>query len=212
MKRILMIFIIIVIISIFVYLISFLMQQPSEDLSEIASVLRLDKKIKTIEACSTDGTIEIPIKGKINVMTFQYTRCPDICHLESGVLVRLMNRVIARGLEDKIVFVTIGVDPWNDTIDSVRSYMRNVAGEDLNRVRWVWVLDNVENMKRIWWELKIVAIKDNKTGLVTHTAGFYIFDESGKWVYVVQANVNSFRDLDRMANGLWRLIEEILRD
>ncbi len=64
-------------------------------------------------------------EGKVALLYFGYTRCPDICpvHLAQIAEVLELHPRIARELE--VVFVT--VDPQRDTPEVIRSYLDNFS-------------------------------------------------------------------------------------
>lgn len=178
--------------------------------STLAYVITPNSSITTINVSSTIGNITIPIPGKINVMTPQYIRCPDICHWETYVLVYLMNRTISYGLSGNIVFVTIDVDPWRDSYGDVTSYQRSRAGDLLDKVSWIWVLGDVDSMTRVWENFRIFVAR-SQDGLITHSAGFYIFDKDGKIIYMVQPTDEGWRNLDKLAPRVWDLLYKIAK-
>jgi protein SCO1/2 len=160
--------------------------------------------ITTIYANSTHGNISLPIKAKVSIMTFQYIRCPDICHWESYVFVYLMNKTASYKLGNDIVFLTIDVDPWRSTFEDVISYQRSRAGKLLDSVSWIWVLDSVDKMVEIWRDFRIFVARSDD--LITHSAGFYIFDRDGRLVYIIQPTQDGWRNLDKLAQEMWKII------
>ncbi len=175
-----------------------------------AQIEQTDKDLaspRQVLAKTDHGEMAIPIKGKINIMTFQYLRCPDICHWESFVISYIVNKSIADGINDKIVIITIGVDPWRDTFEEVKAYKEKWLGSHLNNIEWYWVLDTPENMAKVWNTFKIVSVYNKETGLVTHTAGFWIFDENGNIQYQIVPTPNGWRDLGGLSKSLYELIK-----
>jgi protein SCO1/2 len=160
--------------------------------------------ITTIYANSTHGNISLPIKARVSIMTFQYIWCPDICHWESYVFVYLMNKTASYKLGNDIVFLTIDVDPWRSTFEDVISYQRSRAGKLLDSVSWIWVLDSVDKMVEIWRDFRIFVARSDD--LITHSAGFYIFDRDGRLVYIIQPTQDGWRNLDKLAQEMWKII------
>lgn len=160
--------------------------------------------ITSIYANSTYGNISLPIKGRVSIMTFQYIRCPDICHWETYVFVYLMNRTASYGLGNDIAFVTIDVDPWRSTYEDAISYQRSKAGKLLDSVSWIWVLDSVDKMTEIWRDFRIFVARGDDE--ITHSAGFYIFDRDGRLVYIIQPTQDGWRNLDKLAQEIWKIL------
>jgi hypothetical protein len=160
---------------------------------------------------STAGPIEIPVKGKINIFVPQYVRCPDICHLETIVMLYVMKTLADRGYIEDVVWVTVDVDPWNSTLEDARSYMEARAKRAglkaiVDRGSWIWVLDSEDNLRKIWGQLNIRAER-TKTGLVAHTTGFIIADENGYVRYHV--NPRDWTNLTAVADKIVELVENI---
>ncbi len=155
---------------------------------------------------STQGTITIPVKGKINIITPQYINCPDICPLETKMLLYIMNKTIEEKISDKIIFITIDVDPWRDNVNNTKAYMEYTAKKYLEKISWIWIVDDVEKMQVLWKELKIYVEKNMTTGLVAHTGGFYIIGPEGKILYFVAPNTEGWSNPLEFARGLWTIV------
>lgn len=167
--------------------------------------------ISTMEVRSTAGNITLPITSKVSVMTFQYVRCPDICHWETYVLLYLMNKTISSGLAKDVVFVTIDVDPWRSTYQDVESYQSSRAGKLLKNVTWIWVLDDVDKMAKVWENFRIFVARDPNTGLITHSAGFYIFDREGRLIYIIQPTKEGWSNLEALSKEIWDILYKITK-
>lgn len=174
--------------------------------TRLANVIKPDFSMASMSVNSTVGNITIPVKDKITLMTFQYIRCPDICHWETYVYVYLMNKTASYGLSRDIVFVTLEVDPWRSTFEDVIAYQKSRAGGLLNKVSWVWVLEGPDEMAKVWENFRVFVARDPGTGLITHSAGFYIFDRSGEIKYMVFPTEDGWKNLDKLAQGIWDLL------
>jgi len=60
-------------------------------------------------------------KGKIVVMSFIYTHCPDICPLTTNNMQHLQDTLVADGIKN-VKFVTITFDPNRDTPRVLKEY------------------------------------------------------------------------------------------
>ena len=169
--------------------------RPAEVYGSV-SVTRWDKPAPVFTVNSTKGVITFPVKGKVNVITPQYVRCPDICHLESQMMVYAMEKLKEEGLLDQVVFITIDVDPWNGTLDMARDYQRRVAKDLLDDVEWIWVLDSVEKMQEIYkaYDIYVERVKHGTVYLVNHFGGFFIIDKDGTLRYIVHPDWNKIYD------------------
>ena len=61
------------------------------------------------------------VKGKIVVINFIYTSCPDVCPLETAQLTRVQ-RIIGDRLGKDVFFYSISIDPETDTPEVLKEY------------------------------------------------------------------------------------------
>lgn len=191
--------------------------EASSSLEEVAGVFDVSIPLFPLEVNVTDGEevfeVEVPVRGKITVFVPQYVNCPDVCHIESMVMLGVMSKLVKDGLAGEVVWVTVEVDPWGSTPEAVKSYMKSMAGSLYRRFTWYWVLDKGEKLEKLWGQIGIQAEKDPNTGLVGHTAGFYIADKSGTLLYYVKPKVgitgSGWEKPGELAEGIYRLIKEM---
>lgn len=182
---------------------------------EHGSILDYDPpmEVPTFQVQSTEGEITFPIPGKLNVVTPQYLSCPDICPLETIMMTYAMAKLVEDGNQDKVVFVTIDVDPWRDTPEAARNYIEAYAGDLLDQgVTWIWIVDEVPVMKQLWDTFSLYVQKDNETGLVTHTGGFLIISPDGKLIYFVSPSSKGWEEPDKFAVILYETINRALEE
>ncbi len=174
-----------------------------------ASLIRLDTPLDQLVVKTTAGTMEIPVRGKVNILVPQYINCPDICHLESLMMTLVMGKVLEAGYADSVIFITIEVDADHTNETVVADYMERVAGDMLGRVEWVWILGSKEELKRVWEEYS-VAVEVEGNGTVAHTAGFYIVSPGGKLVYFVSPTSRGWDEPLKFAEHLWTVVREVI--
>lgn len=75
------------------------------------------------------------IKGKVVVVSYIYTNCPDICHITSKKLNNLKSGLDQQTRND-LVFVSITFDPTRDTPNILREH---IGMMDLNVDNWFFV-------------------------------------------------------------------------
>jgi protein SCO1 len=115
-------------------------------------------------------------KGKVIVVFFGYTQCPDVCPTTMAELARIKQALGADGQRVQGVFVT--VDPERDTAEVLRAYVANFdAG-------FVALRGSPEQTAAAAREFKVFYAKaPGKTAgsyTVDHTAGSYVFDAKGR--------------------------------
>jgi protein SCO1/2 len=115
-------------------------------------------------------------KGKVVVVFFGYTQCPDVCPTTMAELSQVKRALGQDGERLQGVFVT--VDPERDTAAVLKAYVDNFnAG-------FVGLRGNAEQTQAVSREFKVffakVPGKTETSYTVDHTAGAYIFDTQGR--------------------------------
>lgn len=83
------------------------------------------------------------MKGKINVVDFIFTNCPNICPVMSAE----MSKLYRLYSESPIVqFVSISVDPARDTLQALRAYADSWGVDD---DRWVFLRGPIEDVVKL---------------------------------------------------------------
>ena len=115
-------------------------------------------------------------KGKVVVVFFGYTQCPDVCPTSLTELTEVKRLLGANG--DKLQGVFVTVDPERDTADLLKAYMANF---DASFVAFVPTQDELVKVAK---DFKIYYKKvDGKTPTsytMDHSAGSYVFDTQGR--------------------------------
>ncbi len=190
-------------------------QPEIQDLmGDSSDVFQVNKSMFPMELETTGGHLRIPVEGVINVFVPQYINCPDICHIETMIMMYVMNKSVEEGWADRVAWITVEVDPWSTSEEGVREYMEGVAGPLLEKgVTWIWVLDRGERLEKLWGQLGIKSQKDPETGLVGHTAGFYIVDGDGFIRYYIKPKTtavgNAWENPRDVAEGLYKVLRHL---
>ncbi len=178
-----------------------------DNLNNIVDLFAPNKPLFPISANTTNGTMVLPVKDKINIFVPQYTRCPDICPMESLVMVYLFNSLTDREREE-VVWVTVEVDVTSP-LSTVESYMRNIKEKTNHDINWIWVIERGEKLESLWLQLGIKVEADNETGLIGHTAGFFVVDKEGYLRYYVKPNDwNDLKSISLVLLNILRNLEE----
>jgi len=115
-------------------------------------------------------------KGKLVVVFFGYTQCPDVCPTTMTELAEVKRSLGADSARVQGVFVT--VDPERDTGPLLKAYVANF-GPDIIGLR-----GTPEQTKAAAKEFKIfyskVPGKTDTSYTVDHTAGSYVLDTQGR--------------------------------
>lgn len=115
-------------------------------------------------------------KGKVVVVFFGYTHCPDACPTTLAEIRTALRTLGAAGEQVQVVLVT--VDPERDTPAALRQYTGAFGP------RFLGLTGTPEQVAAAAREFKIVVQKNPGTApdsyTVDHTAGSYVFDRQGR--------------------------------
>lgn len=115
-------------------------------------------------------------KGKLVVVFFGYTQCPDVCPTTMAELAEVKRALGPDGARVQGVFVT--VDPERDTPALLKAYMANFGTD------FVGLRGTPEQTHELARQFKVfyakVPGKTESSYTVDHTAGSYVFDTQGR--------------------------------
>jgi protein SCO1/2 len=115
-------------------------------------------------------------KGKVTVVFFGFTQCPDVCPSTMAELAEIKRSLGADGERVQGVFVTI--DPERDTPELLREYIENFDPG------FIALRGTPEQTKAVAREFKVfyakVPGKTEGSYTMDHTAGSYVFDPQGR--------------------------------
>lgn len=133
---------------------------------------------RRLDLPDTEGRVRTlaEFNGKVTVVFFGYTQCPDVCPTTMVELAGVKKALGADGARIQVVFVTL--DPERDTPELLRAYVQNF-GPDFIALR-----GTPEQTKALAKEFKVYygKVPGSSEGSYTldHTAGSYVFDASGR--------------------------------
>ena len=115
-------------------------------------------------------------KGRVVVVFFGYTQCPDVCPTTLGELAAVKRELGAEGAKVQGVFIT--VDPQRDTPEMLQAYVDSFDSG------FVALRGTQEQLEATARDFKVifskVAGKTPTSYTMDHTAGSYVFDAQGR--------------------------------
>jgi protein SCO1/2 len=137
-------------------------------------------------------------RGKVVVIFFGYTQCPDVCPTTMSDLAEVRKRLGPDGNRLQVLFVTI--DPERDTPALLAQY---VPAFDPT---FVGLYGNAEQTASVAKEFKVfyqkVAGRTPTSYTMDHTAGSYVFDKDGR----VRLFIRHGASIDDIVSDLRRLL------
>lgn len=140
------------------------------------------------------------LRGKVVLMYFGYTSCPDVCPIELANMSQFVDSLGSKKNNVQVLFVT--VDPARDTPARLKEYVGffhedfiglSGSDEEIDRVKDVFHVQS-----RIYRESADAAEYS-----VDHNASLFVIDQTGKLVNIVPFGF----PLSHVANILQQLFE-----
>lgn len=114
--------------------------------------------------------------GKVVVLFFGYTQCPDVCPTSMTELAQIKKNLGAEGERVQVLFVT--VDPERDTPEMLKEYMGSFDPSFLALYTSKEKLAEVAKAFKIYY--KKVEGKTPTSYTMDHSAGNYVYDTKGQ--------------------------------
>jgi protein SCO1/2 len=115
-------------------------------------------------------------KGKVVVVFFGYTQCPDVCPTTMAEMASVMQKLGPQADQVQVLFVTL--DPERDTQELLAGY---VPAFDK---RFIGLRGTPQETAKVAKDFKVFYAKvpgtDPGSYTIDHTAGSYVFDRDGK--------------------------------
>ena len=139
-------------------------------------------------------------KGKIVLLFFGYTSCPDVCPTTLATFKQVYERLGDDA--QKIKFVMITADPERDTPDKVAEYAARFNPE------FIGLSGDIAKREAIWKELGVFVEKQDSGSaagyLVSHTSSVYVLDQSGDLIMTFPYGTSA----TDMVNDLTQLLKQ----
>ena len=125
-------------------------------------------------------------KGKAVLLTFLYTKCPDVCPIITSNLGVALN-AMGPAKASKVQVVAVSVDPRGDTPKAVATFLQRhgMAG------RMKYLIGSAPELARVWKAWGVGSEQDaQQPQLVNHSGLVYGLSAQGKVTTLYAANFN----------------------
>jgi protein SCO1/2 len=138
-------------------------------------------------------------RGKTVVFSFFFSSCPTVCPREVQALSEVQRR-LSPALRERVRFVTLSVDPENDTPEAMRAFAL-ANGAALSS--WSFVRTSAAATRALGQELAAFAGPSKaQAEPAGHTTAVYLFDGNGR---LMQRYGGSPLDVPRLASEVEQL-------
>lgn len=120
-------------------------------------------------------------RGKVVILHFIYTNCPDVCPLHAERIAEVQAMVNLSPMKSQVEFVTITTDPSKDRGDLLSAYGR---AHGLDPVNWVFLTtkpDQPEDTTRKLAEQFGHRFDKTADGHQAHGIVTHVIDKEGRW-------------------------------
>lgn len=148
---------------------------------------------------SGKATTATDYAGKINLLYFGYTHCPDVCPLALTHLHVVLQRLGAQG--DRVHVLFVSVDPTRDTPELLHQYVRAF---DPRITGLTGTPQQIKALaKRYRGAFNREAAKPDGSYEVSHSSGVFVFDAEGR----ARLLATSADSVDAIVHDLHSLLE-----
>jgi protein SCO1/2 len=124
-------------------------------------------------------------KGKVLVVFFGYTQCPDVCPSTMFEMKKVMELLGKDADQVQVAFITL--DPDRDTLELLEKYVPSFDARFLGlRPQSPEALEKIVKGYKIFYQK--VSGKDPKYYTIDHTAGSYAIDKKGQLRLFIKHN------------------------
>lgn len=136
--------------------------------------------------------------GKIRVVSFFYTSCPDICQTTNLNLLRLDKKLAEQGLLKDTSLISISFDPERDTAENLKHYLSTA---NFNQPGWLFLRGNKDQIEQVLKGFKIIAEK-NPDGFYMHSNKMFLVDRNNniRAVYQMGTSMDNNKILEDIKN------------
>ena len=114
-------------------------------------------------------------RGKVVVLFFGFTHCPDICPTTMTDLKKTMNLLKEKASGIQVIFITL--DPARDTEDVLKKFIPTFNSSFLGLTGSESEIDKVTTQFKIFYNKVNDGSKAGYT--IDHSAGLYVIDKNG---------------------------------
>ena len=114
-------------------------------------------------------------QGKVVVLSFLYTHCPDVCPLTAEQF-RQAQQKLTDAERDRTLFVAVSVDPRQDTPEAVQAFAKEhrLAGG------FAFLIGPATQLQPVWKAYGIRTETEAGNPAVGHSDAIYLIDRQGR--------------------------------
>lgn len=139
-----------------------------------------------VDGISGRPTTLSTLQGKVVVLAFLYTHCPDVCPLTAEGF-RQARQKLTADERDRTVFVAVSVDPRQDTPEAVQAFAKDHG----LTTGFVFLIGTAAQLQAVWSAYGIRTETGPSTTEVGHSDAIYLLDRKGRARVLVHSNITA---------------------
>lgn len=153
------------------------------------------------DATTAQKVTEADVRGRVVLLTFGYTFCPDICPTTLTNLAAVLHGLGPLAERVRVLFVT--VDPGRDTLEGLRRYTALFAPEIVGLRGTPDQIARLARRYRVAYSVSVGPPYE-----VTHSSLIYVFDGSGAGRLLIASMATAMPDVEGVTADVRRLVRK----
>ena len=172
-------------------------------------IIGVSGAVPSLDLAMTDATTGKPVtaqdfRGKVVMLYFGYTQCPDVCPLTLQNLADVLKRLGKAADDVRVLFVT--VDPNRDTLPILKDYTAIFAPQIVGLRGGANDLARLARRYRIGYS--VTPARDGQPYEVTHSSAIYVFDREGDPKLLIPTLASADADVTAIAADVQKLLRD----
>ncbi len=159
----------------------------------------------TMTSAATGKTVmAADFKGKVTLLYFGYTFCPDVCPTTLANVTTVLKKLGSKADHVRLLFVT--VDPTRDTLPVLKDYTAAFAPQMVGLRGTADQLAALAKRYRVAYS--VTPAKGDQPYTVTHSSAIYVFDQTGKVRLLISSMAAAKPDIEGATADLAQLVDQ----
>ena len=139
-------------------------------------------KIKLTDSKGKEFTAE-KFRGKILLVNFFFSHCPDVCPPQTAGLLKVLNS-LDKEVEDSVMFVSITIDPDNDTTKALEAYKKQFS---IKSDAWTFARTSKDKLAKVGEYFG--SLNGDPKKPLDHKARLYLVNTDGSYLLSYDSTV-----------------------
>jgi len=143
-------------------------------------------------------------KGKYLLIYFGFTFCPDVCPVELKKMAHVVDR-LDKELKrpDLIQPLFISLDPWRDSVDQIRTYVKQFHPRLLGLTGTPAQCEEIAKNFRVFVDARNKEREFEEDYVVDHSIWVYMLDKEGKYADIFGVDLDGDDVVEKVKSHLY---------